>query len=201
MLELWIPIKGYEGWYEVSNLGNVRSVDRRVDFADGRHANYIGQPIKQTKHYHGYWVVNLFKNKKQDSRYVHRLMAEAFILNPENKPNVNHKDRDKTNNQLSNLEWCTQAENLQHAKSTEPFTKAENQNPQNDYSEEIETKIMNMHPKNPGTIHQYDKLGTYIDSYDSCRQAARVIGGSDSAISAVVSGKRKSHKGFIWKRG
>jgi hypothetical protein len=176
-MENWKPIKGYEGWYEVSDLGNVRSVDRKVDFVDGRYATYKGQLMKQSKHYHGYWIVNLFKNKKQSTKFVHRLMAEAFIPNPNNKQVVNHKDGDKANNKLSNLEWVTQLENITHS-------------------------ITVLGKKRIGNkVSQYDLNGNYLNTFESYGEAAKSVDGNSVGIGRVVSGERKTYKGFVWKRG
>lgn len=103
--EEWKPVKGYEGRYEVSNLGRVRSLKR---------ATTNGVVLKQTIK-HGYMHVCLSKENKPSTKRVHRLVAEAFIANPMGKPVVNHIDGDKTNNAASNLEWATNSENELHS--------------------------------------------------------------------------------------
>lgn len=110
MNEIWKDIKNYEGLYQVSNLGNVRSLDRKV-------WNYTkkGRILKQTSNNHSYFYVSLNKDGNiQKHCYIHRLVAEAFIPNPDNLPQVNHIDFDKSNNKVNNLEWCTDIENKQH---------------------------------------------------------------------------------------
>lgn len=112
--EHWVPITGYEGWYEVSDEGRVRSVDRIVYFKNGHSRFYKGQ-IMKFRYHNGYAMVNLNKNKKMKEFYVHRLVIENFTLHPRNKKWVNHIDGDKSNNKLVNLEWCTPKENNDHA--------------------------------------------------------------------------------------
>ena len=109
----WRDISGYEGLYQVSNTGEVRSLDRIT--TGNRRRKIKGKPIKQSKTTTGYWKVELCKDGKARSKKVHRLVAGAFIDNPENKPNINHKDNNPLNNNVDNLEWCTQAENVVHA--------------------------------------------------------------------------------------
>ncbi|MED3974580.1 NUMOD4 motif-containing HNH endonuclease [Priestia megaterium] len=115
--EIWKPIGGYEEYYEVSNFGRVRSKDRRVSNGPG---SYIKKAriLKRSKTTTGYWKVELSKDGTKKSLKVHRLVAAAFIDNPNNKPFVNHIDGNPLNNHISNLEWCTQAENMQHAYQT-----------------------------------------------------------------------------------
>lgn len=105
MQEIWESVNGYEGLYEVSNLGRVRSLKR---------ATTSGVVLKQTVK-HGYMHVCLSKEGKPSTKSVHRLVAEAFIANPMDKPVVNHLDGDKTNNAVSNLEWATYSENELHS--------------------------------------------------------------------------------------
>ncbi len=101
----WKPAKGYEGLYEVNNAGAIKSIF------------YGNKPriLKKSKTTTGYYKVELYKNKKRKSVRVHRLVAMAFIPNLEGKPNINHKDGNPLNNNMDNLEWCTQRENVMHA--------------------------------------------------------------------------------------
>jgi hypothetical protein len=104
--------------YEVSNLGNVRSIDRYVTNSNGITKLIKGKILKKGNHTGGYHNVALTLNGNPKSYYVHILVAKTFIINSENKPEVNHKDGDKKNNQVVNLEWSTPKENTAHARST-----------------------------------------------------------------------------------
>lgn len=116
--ERWIDIKGYEGFYQISNYGRVRSLDRTVYFKNGKgKREYIGKILKQ-KYHNGYAMVNLNKNKKLEVLYVHRLVALHFIDNPRKVNVVNHIDGVKSNNHWTNLEWVTSSENNSHAVQT-----------------------------------------------------------------------------------
>ena len=112
--EEWKAIQGYEGIYEVSNFGNVRSLPR---YKRGNFDSKVfieGKTIKQVKNNRGYYIVQLSKNNKVKNFSVHRLVATAFIPNPNSFPQINHKDEDKTNNKASNLEWTTLKRNINY---------------------------------------------------------------------------------------
>lgn len=124
MKEVWKDIKSYEGYYQVSNLGRVRSVNRIVIRGDGQREKRKGQLMKLRysnskkaleKNSNKRVSVILNKNGKKTCHLVHRLVAEAFIPNPENKETVNHIDGNTQNNSINNLEWATRSENVQHA--------------------------------------------------------------------------------------
>ena len=112
-IEKWLPVTGYSGMYEVSNLGRVRSIDRMITRSTGAIENHKGRVMKQHKAGLGYLFVSLFKKGKRKMIYVHRLVASEF-LERNDKSHVNHKDFNKTNNELSNLEWVTAKENTHH---------------------------------------------------------------------------------------
>ena len=119
-MEIWKAVKGYENYYEVSNLGNVRSVDRSVrttiKYNDTRVLK--SRALKLHLKHNGYYMVDLSKEGEIHSKSVHRLVAEAFIPNPNNLKVVNHIDGVKTNNNVENLEWVTYQENHWHARNT-----------------------------------------------------------------------------------
>ena len=114
--EVWKPISGYEEQYEISSLGNLRSLDRHEQMSDGRTRFRRGKMMStQVKKNTGYVAVNLYKDGKAKTYLVHRLVAEAFIPNPGHKKEVNHKSGDKTDNSVQNLEWMTSSENTRHS--------------------------------------------------------------------------------------
>ena len=168
MTEIWRSIKDYPG-YEVSNLGRVRSFN----------FNRVRIKTLITHKPTGYITVYLYKHNKIKNAKVHRLVAQAFIPNSENKPQVNHIDGDKTNNKADNLEWCTPSENQRHA----------NRTGLRDY--EYCKKA----------VSQYSKTGEFIASYNSTLEAEKVTGVYHSHISRCCKGKSKIACGFVWKYG
>ena len=116
--ELWLPIKDYEGLYEVSNTGKIKALYRRVD--KGKcHREWCEHLLKYGVDGKGYFRTNLSKDGVNRTVKVHRIVAEAFIPNHENKPTVNHKDGNKQNNCVENLEWATLSEQQKHAYSND----------------------------------------------------------------------------------
>ena len=115
MNEIWHPCAGYETHYEVSNLGNVRSVERMVLHEEGGLKRNPSKVLKHGKGKNGYLTVSFSVDSVKSNHSVHRLVARAFILNESNKPQVNHKDGNKHNNHIDNLEWMTCSENGLHA--------------------------------------------------------------------------------------
>ena len=114
MQEIWKDIKNYEGIYQVSNLGRVRSLTRKVKTFNGLRTTK-GQLLKPLKTNRNYFRVDLKQNQKDKYISIHRLVAEAFIPNPNNYPVINHIDGDTSNNKIDNLEWCTQSHNIKEA--------------------------------------------------------------------------------------
>lgn len=162
ILEQWKDIKGYEGLYQVSNYGRVK---RKYNNGKIR----ILKPISTNN---GYLRVSLSKNSVNNTYFVHRLVAQAFILNPENKPEVNHIDGDKTNNKIENLEWCTRSENIQHA-----FYTGLNQ---------IDPALIGKSSSKPVRC-----ITTNI-VYDSTMDVERRLGINHSNITACCKGRQKS---------
>lgn len=117
-MEQWKDVVGYEGYYEVSDHGNVRSLDKEVR-TNIRHVKsriIKGKVLKPYKKNHGYYAVSLSKDGKWFTTEIHRLVAKAFLPNPMNKKVVNHKDGNKLNNHIDNLEWTSYKENHWHAR-------------------------------------------------------------------------------------
>jgi hypothetical protein len=180
MQEIWIDIKDYEGLYQISNYGNIKAYPNS-------HTHLKEIMLKPTINSSGYLKVELYKNHSSKVFYVHRLVALSFISNPENKPQVNHIDGNKTNNKCDNLEWVTISENQKHAinkglRKPSPMI----------------GKIGKLN-HNSKKIIQYDLQGNYIRRFDGIAEAARYINGSASAISANLNGRTKSSYGYIWK--
>ena len=114
MIEEWRPIEGYEGLYEVSNTGQVRSLDRYVKGKGESYRLQKGKMLSPIKDTGDYLKVNLSCNGKNKMFFVHRLAAQAFLLNPDNLPEINHKDEDKSNNRVDNLEFCDRKYNVNY---------------------------------------------------------------------------------------
>ena len=116
MKEVWQDVKGYEGLYQVSNLGRVKSLEREIGHRYKGKTRTIPERVMHIcDNGNGYKVVYLTKDKARRVKYIHRLVAESFINKPIGKEYVNHKDCKPSNNRVDNLEWCTQEENIQHS--------------------------------------------------------------------------------------
>lgn len=149
MKEKWVPIEGFEGLYEVSNFGEVKALERLVLNNGGlqRKHERILKP-NYGKNNHG--IVVLCKNGKTYPRTVHRLVACAFIPNPDNKPVVDHIDTDKKNNRSDNLRWCTQKENCNNPLSRAHLSKAKMGHPRTASAEVCRANIKKAHEFNRG---------------------------------------------------
>lgn len=177
MLETWKDIRDYEGLYQVSNTGKVRSLDRIVkDNTRERYQKLKGKELKFTDNGRGYKLVFLTKKSKRTNKYVHRLVAEAFIPNPDNLPEVNHKDLNKSNNCINNLEWVTNIENKRHYQRTDIakiINKKRGEKATKKYNQRIKSLI-------PFVIYAYTKLNYSIEKINKC------TGIGDEKISKVL---------------
>lgn len=121
-MEIWKDIEGYEGLYQVSNLGRVRSLDRvvqRSSYCSNAQERRKGRILKISHMPTGYGFCSLSKDNTQETKLIHRLVAEAFMQNLNNYPCINHRNEDKTDNRVENLEWCTQKYNVNYGTSRE----------------------------------------------------------------------------------
>lgn len=118
LMEIWKDVKGYEGYYKISNLGRIYILEKRFIDSIGRRRVLKAKYAKPTKAGNTYEFVRLTKNKEAKIKYIHRIVAENFLPLVEGKEWVNHIDGDKLNNKAENLEWCTPSENIRHAFDT-----------------------------------------------------------------------------------
>ena len=193
-MEEWKDIKDYEGLYQVSNLGNVRSLDRIVKNKSGQYIRK-GQLLKKFINKKGYFVVNLRKNCDLKTKTIHRLIAEAFIENKYNYPCINHIDGNKLNNSINNLEWCTYSHNIKEAfrLGLNKYTYEENFN-----HKYWKDKKGSNHSK-AKKINQYDLKGNFIKEWGSIVEASNYNKINYVYISQACNGKRKSAGAYIWK--
>ena len=176
MNEIWKDIKGYEGMYQVSNLGRVKSLEKTVAAKNGSKRTIRQRILKPKTERNGYLRVPLNSKGKIKFFYVHRLVCKAFHENPKNKPEVNHINENKLDNRAYNLEWVTRKENCNHGTHNERVAKAQSK-----------------------PVGQYTRDGKLIKVWQSAMEVQRQLGFSQSPISAVARGKRKTAYGYIWK--
>lgn len=180
MQEIWKDVVGYEGLYKVSNLGNVLSIPRRGTRSRKEHL------LRQYKTKKGYLNVFLIKKCKSFCTGTHRLVAQAFIPNPENKPQVNHIDGNKENNCLDNLEWVTNQENMKHAWESGLRNKE---------------KIYKRGKDNVSSVkvNQYSIEGKFIQTWFSLMDIKRELGISPANICACCRHRKNIAYGYIWR--
>lgn len=172
-MEVWKDIVGYEGSYQVSNLGNVKSLDRKDcinRFRKGKECKKI--PTKD-----GYYKVGLSKNGNEKRFFVHRLVAMHFVNNPNNLECVNHKDENKTNNIADNLEWCTRAYNNNYGTRNKRI---------GEYSS-VKTAMIDI------------ATNDVLMIFNSAKEASKYVNGDESSICKVRNGRRKSAYGYRWE--
>ena len=189
-MEVWKSIRGYENLYEVSSYGRVRSLRHLVKQSGNKGTTfsryYNGKVITQREGIGGYIFVCLSNGASKKTLRVHKLVAEAFIPNPNNYPQINHKDENKSNNRVDNLEWCSPSYNCNYG-----------------------TRIDRIIAKTGKPVGQYDINGEFIQEFPSVSEASRTLGISFSSIASMANGRkrvkngkeyeRKSVGGFIWR--
>lgn len=193
--EEWRDIKGYEGLYQVSNYGRVKSLKRHY-ILNGNKININEKILKAGLNKDSYYAVVLCSkiknNYKNRTRQLHRLVAEAFIPNQENKPTVNHISGNKHDNRVCNLEWNTYSEQLNHSYKKKlrekPFGTKNN----------MFGKKGKLHPRSK-MVYQYNLQGVLIKKWGNTYDIVRELGISQAGINQCCLGKMKKYKGFIWK--
>ena len=180
-IEVWREVKGWEGRYEVSNWGRVRS------FFD-THGNRRAEPriLKPRKNGDGYLRVILRKDGKGIYKSVHRLVAEAFLPNPLNLPQINHRNEIKDDNRLENLEWCDAKYNNNYGSRNEKAVKS------------LKGKFVNS-PNLSKRVLQYTLDGNLIREWPSLREVERQTGWNSGNISMACNGKWKTAYGHVWR--
>lgn len=186
MNEIFVDVLKYEGLYKVSNLGNVLNVKK----------NKLLTNNKNTK---GYLRVTLSKDGKRKTCSIHRLVATAFIKNPLNLPQVNHRDENKTNNNVNNLEWCTSSYNNNYGTKVQRALPKILANP--NYKATREKCLNAAAEKLSKQVLQFNKQGEFVKEYPSIADAAKTLGIDQSIISKCCLGRKyhKSAGGYIWK--
>ena len=176
----WRSVKGYDGRYLVSNTGFIYS----------KISNKVLKPNKMNN---GYLSVELFKDGKSKRLLIHRIVAEAFIDNPESLPIVNHKDEDKTNNSVDNLEWCTQKYNANYGNALEK--KKRNRT----VSDAVKNSLLLGSKSRQIPLLQFTKSGEFLKRFNSAVEAGRLLKINASHIGENCKKIRKSAGGFCWQ--
>lgn len=181
-MEYWKQIEGYKPIYQVSNLGRIRSLARETN-SNGGIFHRKEKFLKYSKSRIGYLLVFLYtETGKRKTVSVHQIVAKAFIPNPENKPEIDHKDGDKTNNTIENLRWVTHKENCEN-----PLTAMK------------QKKYIQEKAKHKKSIAAYTLTGNLIGVWPTITMASNETGTCRHSISSAAKGKYKSANNLIWK--
>ena len=191
MIEVWKDIEEFKGRYLVSNLGNVKSV---VEKKTHKQERFLTKTISN-----GYELVHIMFNGKRFARRVHRLVAEAFIENPENKKEVDHLDTNPLNNCVSNLRWVTRKENQNNPKTKIHLSNSKQGN-KNPMCGVVQTELLNqLHAQRRKAVNQLTLGGEKINTFVSATEAEKITGVNASTIGAVCNGKRKTAGNYLWE--
>ena len=224
-IEVWKDIEGYEGLYQVSNFGQVKSLPRTIIYKDGRKRIFPEKILKPSKNKNDYLIVKISKNDKQESFYIHQLVAQMFLKNPQNYSCVNHKDENKQNNHVDNLEFCSYSYNNSYGTKPERLSdslkiyyKDKKNHPMygKHHSEETKQKIgegnkgkcitketrqrisESCKGKNNKPILQYTLDGVFIREWDSVTTASKELNLNISSICMCCKEKYQSCGGYKW---
>ena len=191
MTEIWKPIKNFEEFYEISNLGRVKKKERT-------YTNNLGYIVTfpeviSNGYFDGikYKYFTLYKDGVRKNIKIHRLVAEAFIPNPENLPQINHKDENPFNNSVENLEWCTAEYNINYGERNKKSS---------------ETKLSKGYKwnetqrlSNQKRVRKLDKDLNILEEFDSIISAAKSVNGDPGSIGNCCNRRSKSSYGFVWR--
>ena len=189
-MEIWKDIENFEGLYQVSSFGRVRSLDRPVKQRGNSTQVKKGKIIVQSKNHKGYPITGISKGNKKHCKTTHRFVAETFIPNTENKPQINHIDGVKTNNKASNLEWVTNEENAKHAKMMGLMI----YRPEN-----LKLATIAAAKANHKKVNRLCLKGGKTITYNSIKEAGQANGDKEKGISEVLRGRQKTAGGFKWE--
>ena len=175
--EQWVDIPNYEGLYKISNFGNVLSL------GNGGPNKYKGKKtlLKPRKNIYGYYYVGLSKNGVKKSYTIHKLVAKVFIPNPNCLPCVNHRDENRLNNNVDNLEWCTYKYNTNYGTCIQ----RRSEKTRND-------------PKRSKPVIQYTLDGVFVKEWPSLMEIERQLGWHRAGITTCINGKTKQAYGYVW---
>lgn len=213
--ELWKDIDGYEGIYQISNYGRIKSLERDITRCDGR-TIHVSQRILKYKKARGYDCVGLSDSNNTKYFRVHRLVGFAFIPNPYNAPEMNHKDENPHNNMAENLEWCTSTYNSNYGNHNKKLSESKKRRFKEDieFAKRMRSALLECRKKeswkiaqresqrnnsNCKPVLQFSLDGKFLKQYRSANEASRQTGLYSQNIGQVCLGKIHQSGGFIWK--
>ena len=180
MEEIWKDIKGYEGIYQISNCGRIKSLYRKR-----RKNEKILKPLVSSRNY---FQINLYKDGKMFKYLIHRLVAETFIINPDNLPYINHKDENKQNNCVDNLEWCTCEYNNKYGTRLEKISR-----------NNLKSKFVLQYSKENKFIMEWENTRTAVIGNNFFGKENNKLYSIKRAIQSCCTNGRKTAYGFRWK--